>query len=172
MRAYAGSLIAMLIGVPMPAQEPPRPAATARTAAHEIMKVARYATLVTLGRDGHPQARIVDPLVANDQSIWIATNPLTRKVGEIRRDARVTLMFFNPAGNEYVSVLGTAALVTDSATRAKHWKPEWAPFYKAQSRGPDFMLFRVRPFRYEVSSGARGVANNPRTWRPVVVNLP
>jgi general stress protein 26 len=91
------------------------------------MKVSRYCTLVTLGLDGQPQARIVDPLIGADHSIWIATNPQTRKVKEIKHDARVTLLFFNPAANEYVTVLGRASVVADSTTKAAHWKPEWGP---------------------------------------------
>jgi general stress protein 26 len=144
-----------------------------RAAAFEVMTAARYCTLITIGRDGHPQARVVDPLVSGDNhSIWIATNPLSRKVMEIKRDARVTLLFFNAAANEYVTVLGRAIVVMDSAKKAKHWKPEWAPFYKEQHRGRDFLLFEVRPFRLEVDSPRHGLMNDPKTWRPVVLNVP
>ena len=55
------------------------------TAATDIMRLARYGTLVTMGADGRPQARIVDPFAPEtDLTIWIATNPLTRKVQDIR----------------------------------------------------------------------------------------
>jgi len=65
-----------------------------------------------------PQARIVDPFAPEaDFTIWVATNPLTRKVAEIRQDPRVTLLYFNAAAAEYVTVLGTATLVSDSASR-------------------------------------------------------
>jgi general stress protein 26 len=151
--------------IPTPAQ--------IRAAAADVMNAARYCTLVTIGDNGQPQARIVDPLVnANSSSIWIATNPLSRKVGEIKRNARVTLLFFNATASEYVTVLGKATLVTDSAQKASHWKPEWAPFYKEQYRGPDFLLIEVRPFRLEVSSPRHGLRNDPQTWRPVVVDIP
>jgi general stress protein 26 len=155
------------------AQAPKAPdAAQIRAAAFEIMTAARYGTLVTVGAGGHPQSRIVDPLVSRGEtSIWIATNPLTRKVNEIRRDPRVTLTFFNQAGNEYVTVLGTARVVTAAAEKAKRWKAEWAPFYKDQTRGADFMLFEVRPFRLEVASAGRGMISDTKTWRPVVLDL-
>lgn len=143
-----------------------------RTAAFDVMKAARYCTLITIGEDGQPQARIVDPLVAEGEgSIWMATNPLTRKVKEIEKDSRVTLMFFNAAAGEYVTVLGNATLVTDAARKAAHWKPEWQPFYKDQSRGPDFMLFEIRPFQLEVSSPRHEMANDAKTWRPVILKL-
>jgi general stress protein 26 len=119
-----------------------------------------------------PQARIVDPLIAESEgAIWIATNPLTRKVAEIARDPRVTLMFFNAAANEYVTVHARATMVTDEARKAAHWKNEWRPFYREQTKGADFMLYEVRPFRLEVSSSRHKLDNDPKTWRPVIVDL-
>ena len=143
-----------------------------RAAAFDVMRAARYCTLITIGADGQPQARIVDPLVVEDEGlIWIATNPQTRKVDDIKRDSRVTLMFFNAAANEYVTVLARANVVTDASRKAAHWKMEWQPFYKTQTTGTDFMLFEVQPFRLEVSSPRHGLNNDPRTWRPVILDL-
>src|SRR5262245_16849343 len=94
-------------------------------AATDIMRLARYCTLVTIGSDGRPQARIVDPFPPEaDLTIWIATNPLTRKIEDIRRDPRVTLLYFNQSQSEYVTVLGTARIETDGSVKASHWKPE------------------------------------------------
>jgi general stress protein 26 len=152
-------------------QHSPTPAAI-RSAAADIMKVARQCTLVTIGEDGQPQARIVEPLIAADGSIWIATNPLTRKVQEIKKDPRVTLMFFNAAAGEYVAVLGRAGLVSDAARKAAHWRAEWKPFYKDEHRGADFVLFEVRPHRLEVSSARHKMDNDPLTWRPVILEIP
>ena len=142
-------------------------------AAFDVMRAARYCTLITIGADGQPQARIVDPLIVEKEgAIWIATNPLTRKVDEIKRDPRVTLMFFNAAANDYVTVHARASIITDAARRAAHWKEAWTPFYKEQTTGADFMLFEVKPFRLEISSPRHKLNNDPKTWRPVIVNLP
>jgi general stress protein 26 len=143
-----------------------------RAAAIDIMKAARQCTMVTIGDDGQPQARIVEPLIAADGSVWIATNSLTRKVQEIKKDPRVTLMFFNQAASEYVAVLGRATLVTDAARKAAHWRAEWKPFYKDEHRGADFMLYEVRPHRLEVSSARHKLDNDPKTWRPVILDIP
>ena len=150
---------------------PPR--AQAIAVARKIMQTARYCTLITIGPDGQPQARIVDPFLPDsDLTIWIATNPLTRKVQEIRRDPRITLLYFSPATFEYVTVLGTAVLDTDSLHRAGHWKPEWAGLYGDQNRGADYLLLRVRPTRLEVVSVRRGMRNDPQTWRPMILDIP
>src|SRR5687767_964802 len=125
-RLSAAWLLSVLLAIELPSQQPTSTAPTSaqiRSAAAEVMKLARYCTLVTVGLDGQPQARIIDPLTGVGTSIWIATNPQTRKVQEIQRDSRVTLLFFNAAASEYVTVLGHAAVVTDSTTKAAHWKP-------------------------------------------------
>ena len=143
----------------------------ALAAAFEVMNAARYAALVTRGKDGFSQARIVDPLLGADHTIWIATNPLTRKVEEIRRDGRVTLIFFNASAKEYVTVHGRSWAVADAATKAARWKPEWQGYYKNRHEGPDFELLEVRPIRYEVSSARLGFANDAKTWKPVIVEM-
>ena len=143
------------------------------SAAREVAQKARYATFITLGEDGQPQARIVDALGPDeDFAVWVATNPATRKVAEIAKDPRVTLSFFDPAGPAYVTFAGTARLVTDPAVKAKHWKSAWAPFYKDEHRGPDFLLFVVVPRRLEIVSQTHGLINDPRNWRPVSIDFP
>lgn len=143
------------------------------TAATDVMRAARYTTLITLGSDGRPQARIVDPAAPDkDLTIWIATNPLTRKVSEIQHDGRVTLLYFNAALGEYVTVLGAATLVSDSTAKVKHWKSEWAPFYKSGPRGSDYLLIRVKPSRFEVVSPSHKINSDPKTWLPASVDLP
>jgi general stress protein 26 len=143
------------------------------SAAREVMQKARFCTLVTLGRDGHPQARIVDPLAPEpDMTVWIATNPITRKVAEVRASPRVTLLYFDPSGPAYVTLLATAELVTDSSERARHWKQDWAPFYKDGHRGDDFVLIRTKPTRLELVSQGHGIVNDPVSWRPTTIEFP
>ena len=162
---------ALLVAQAAQGDTPPRTQVIA--AAKKVMQGARYCTLVTIGPGGQPQARIVDPFLPDsDLTIWIATNPLTRKVTEIRSDPRVTLLYFNPATREYVTVLGTAVLDGDPHHKAAHWKPEWAPLYKDQNRGEDYLLIRVRPSRLEVVSARQGMRNDPKTWRPVILDVP
>jgi len=141
-------------------------------AARAVMRQARYCTLVTIGDEGQPQARVMDPFLPDeDLTIWLATNVATRKVAQIRKDARVTLCYFDPASKDYVAVLGRAELVRDQAEKAKRWKEEWASFYKDKNRGDDYLLIRVKPWRVEIVSYAHGLAADPMSWRPVVLDL-
>ncbi|MGA7992087.1 MAG: pyridoxamine 5'-phosphate oxidase family protein, partial [Thermoanaerobaculia bacterium] len=142
-------------------------------AAHEVALKARYASFITIGEDGQPQARIVDALGPDEEfTVWVGTSPVTRKVAEIAKDPRVTLSFFDTSGPAYVTLVGTAHLVTDPTVKAKHWKSAWVPFYKNEWRGADFALLKFTPRRLEVVSQAHGFFNDPLTWRPVSVEFP
>jgi general stress protein 26 len=154
-----------------PAQAPDR--TRVLEAAVQIMEKARHCALITIGLDGHPQSRVVDPFPPEpDLTVWIATNPVTRKVEQIRKDPRVTLFYFDPSGPGYVTLLARAELVTDPAQKARHWKEDWTAFYKDKHRGDDYILIRAKPLRLELASYGHGLLNDPATWRPVTVELP
>jgi general stress protein 26 len=167
----AGILLSLLVPALASAQgQPSRSQILA--AGWEVMQKAGFCTFITIGEDGHPQARVVDPLGPDeDSTIWVATNPRTRKVNQVRRDPRVTLHCFEPATSSYVTILAKAALVTDAAEKARHWKSSWTPFYPGGVAG-EVILIRLTPSRMEVVSDARGIAPDPRTWLPLAVTFP
>ena len=140
--------------------------------ARSIIQKARFATFVTVGEKGEPQARIVDPFAPDSSfTVWVGTNALTRKVSQIRRDGRVTLLWFEPGNPGYVSLDGRAMLVSEAAEKEKHWKEEWAGFYRDRNHGYDYLLIRVTPVHMEVVSDANGMISDPKTWRPVMLDF-
>ena len=140
--------------------------------AREVMQQARYCDMVTNGEDGQPQARVIDAFAPEgDLTVWIATNPLSRKVAQIRKDPRVTRLYFSPNAMAYVTLIGRAALVTDPAEKAKRWKDDWAALYKDKNRGDDYLLVKITPTRLEVSAEGLGIKNDPKTWTPVLIDL-
>jgi general stress protein 26 len=156
-----------------PLASPPLDTVAVLAAAREVIDSAHYATLVTLGPSGHPQARSVDPFPPEpDFTIYAATNAQTRKAAELAADPRITLLYFDRQGGSYVTVVGRAELVRDSASRARYWKEEWATFYQDRNLGDDYLLIRVTPLRLEISSERHGIRNDAVTWRPVLVELP
>jgi general stress protein 26 len=156
------------------AQGPVRPAREEIiAAARDIVRKARYCSLVTIGEDGHAQARIVDPLEPDaDFTMWIATNPLTRKVREIQRNPRTTVLCFDAATSSYVTIVGRAGLISDATEKEKHWKAEWAAIYPKGPRDGDYMLIRLTPARLEIVSESRGMVGDPRTWLPLAIDFP
>ena len=149
----------------------PRPAIMA--AATDIVQKAHYCTFITIGEDGQPQARMVDPLAPDAAfTIWIATNPLTRKVDQLRRNPRATLSCFDSASSSYVTILGRGELVSDAAEKERHWKKDWSAVYPNGARGNDVVLIRLTPSRLEIVSESRGMIGDPKTWLPLSIEFP
>lgn len=172
MRISLAAIVVIACAGVAPAQGTPTKAQVLM-AARDVMAKARYASFGTIDSSGRPQARIVDPLAPDkDLVVWIGTNPLTRKVGEVRANGRVSLLYFDAKGLEYVTLTGTATVVTDAAEKAKHWKAEWGPFYKEGANDAGFALIRVAPSRVEVVSPSHNLISDPKTWRPVSITLP
>ena len=167
----AGSVTGVSGQSPQPSSGVPDRAAVIQAAA-DIMKASRYCALVTLGEDGQPQARTVDAFEPdNDMTVWIGTNPVTRKVQQIRKDPRVTLYYFDPAGPGYVTLLGRAEIVDDAAAKAAHWKEDWTRYYRDKNRGSDYVLIKVAPRTLELVSYAHRLLNDPETWRPISIEF-
>jgi general stress protein 26 len=139
-------------------------------AARSLMTGAHYAALITLDSAGAPQARTVEPFAPEaDMTVWIGTNPLTRKVAEIRRDPRVTLYYYDPAVMGYVTIHGRARLVDDPVLKQKWWNPGWTAFYPDREKG--YLLVKVTPERLEIVSPTHGITGDAVTWRPPTVRL-
>jgi general stress protein 26 len=102
--------------------------------------------------------------------VWFATNPLSRKVAEIRRHPRVTLYYFDRENQAYVTLHGIARLVTDKNEKARHWKDDWKVFYP--DRDKSYLLIEVRPLELEVVNVKKGVVGTSRNWDPPTVRFP
>jgi general stress protein 26 len=141
-------------------------------AARKLMEKARMCALITIGENGQPQARVVDPfLPEDDMSVWIGTNSRTRKLTQIRKERRVTLFYLDPSQSGYVTLLGTAEVITDSTEKEKHWKSEWSSFFSNKNKGEDYVLIHFKPFSLEIVSYPDSLVNDPVTWRPVQIDF-
>lgn len=141
-------------------------------AARRLIARARFSSFVTVDEKGEPRARIVDPF-APDSSfvVWVATNALTRKVQEIKGDPRVVLLWFDTSDPGYVSLSGRATLVSDSASKSRHWKEEWRGMYRDRNKGDDYLLIRIVPTHLEIVSYKEKMSSDTRTWKPVSIDF-
>ncbi len=138
--------------------------------AREMTIVARYCLLVTVDDTGGPQARVMDPFEPeSDMTVWMATDPSTRKVKQIREDSRALLAYEDKDSHGYVTMIGTAQVVDDLNQRKARWKPEWEAFYPGGPEGDHYVLIRFIPSRIELMSVGRGVADDPLGWRPEIL---
>jgi general stress protein 26 len=141
------------------------------SAAREIMTTSRYCALITSDARGQTNARTMDAFAPDEQmNVWLATNPRSSKVSEIRRHPRVTLYYFDRENQAYVTIHGTAQLVNDRDEKTRHWKEEWKAFYP--NRDKDYLLIKVVPTRLEVVDTKKGIVGDPKNWRPPTVLFP
>jgi len=167
--ALAIWMAALWLPVTAVGQEPATPdRAAVVKAAQEVAAQARFCSFITLDETGQPMARIIDlfPL-DGDLTAWIGTSAAMRKVAQVRHDPRATLLCFDPQNYAYVTLIGTAEVVTDATSKAAHWKPEWKQFYRDENRGEDYVLIRLRPASVEIVSQAHGfpIALHPTTLK-------
>lgn len=136
--------------------------------ARQIMTTMRYCALITIDASGRAQARTMDAFAPDENMIvWFGTNPLSRKVAEIRRHPRVTLYYFDRESQAYVTLHGMARLVNEANEKSRRFKDDWKTFYP--DREKSYLLIEVRPLKLEVVNVKKGVVGDPKTWRPPTV---
>ena len=141
------------------------------TAAREIMNTTRYCALITIDAHGRTNARTMDAFAPDENMIvWFGTNPLSRKVAEIRRNPRVTLYYFDRENQAYVTLRGIARLVSDPQEKLRHWKDDWKAFYPDREKG--YLLIEVRPSKLEVVNTKTGIVGKSQAWDPPSVTFP
>lgn len=140
------------------------PRDTLIAAARDFMAATAACALITLDRTGQPHARVMDPFPPDaDMVVWLATNPLSRKVREIRNDPRVTLIYIDTEGGGYVTLTGTAELVDEPGEKASRWKEGWESFYV--DRDESYLLIKVTPGQLDILSFGHGITSNLPSWR-------
>jgi general stress protein 26 len=133
--------------------------------AREIMTTTRYCALITANGRGGTNARTMDAFAPDEKmTVWFGTNPLSRKVAEIRRNPSVTLYYFDRENQAYVTLHGRARIVTDPAEKSRHWKEDWKAFYPDREKG--YALIEVRPVRLEVVNTKTGIVSTKPDWQP------
>ena len=138
--------------------------------ANRLIYASYYSTLITLDTKNQPRARVVEPLKPTDEFIiWIATNPKSRKVQQLKKNSETTLHYFDKVGLGYVSLMGTATLVDDPKIKAEKWKDGWERFYSKKDQ--DYLLIKFVPHTLELISPIKGFKGDRKTWKPYQVIL-
>ena len=151
-----------------------QPADTSRQfllkAAREIIMSAGKVALITQDEKGIPQIRTMDPFEPEeDFTVWLATQPNTRKVQQIKNNHQVTLYYPDKNDQGYVVIHGVAELVNDQKEKDAHWKNEWSNFY--ENRTHAYILIKVTPHYLELINYSRGILGDPKTWQPAFVTF-
>ena len=137
---------------------------------NEIIDSAYYCTLISIDKNGQPRARVMEPFKPDDNyEIWLATNPKSRKVQQIKNNSKSTVNYFNKAELSYVSLMGNAFIVNDETIKSQKWKEGWEQHYKNKKEA--YILIRFVPESLELVSYKKGYTGDKITWAPDLVNL-
>lgn len=112
----------------------------------EMIKDIDFCMLSTIDENGylHSRPMSLNSEVDEEANLWFFTSSNSLKANEIERSPQVNASFSNPEESQYVSLSGTAELVTDRAKIKELWKPilkAWFPDGPEQS---DLALLKVR----------------------------
>jgi len=133
--------------------------------AREIINNSGNCTLITVGDNGQPRARIMDPFPPQENFIiWFGTNVKSRKVNEIANNNRATVLYFDKTSAAYVSLYGSAEIINEPNLKSKYWKSDWQNFYPNYPKG--YCLIKFTPDYLELISEKHGVTGDSATWKP------
>jgi len=134
----------------------------------EMISNCYYGSFITIDQNGQPKTRVMEPFAPDENmEIWMATNPQSRKVKEIKNNSKTTLHYFDKNNMGYVSFYGNAYIINDDSIKATKWKKGWERFYKNQKE--DYMLIRFIPQSLELISISKGYTGNEKSWKPHIV---
>jgi general stress protein 26 len=136
-------------------------------AAREVMEAAPYCFLITVDRAGQPQARLMQQFPPEaDLTVWMGTNPKSRKVAQIRATPRATVACSDAKGPGYVTLTGRARVVDNLTERRRRWRADWDAHFPGGPAGPNYALIEFSPERLELVSGTHKIGITPGSPRP------
>jgi general stress protein 26 len=96
------------------------------------------AMFTTRRRDGHLVSRPMATQVrAAGADVWFVSDKRSDKVRELRGDSHVNLSYYNERTREWISVSGTARLVTDRKKIAELYRPDWRAWFGDEGGAKD-----------------------------------
>jgi general stress protein 26 len=138
--------------------------------ARAVMHEAGFCFLITIGGEGHPHARVMQPFEPEeDLIVWFGASPNSRKVREIRADPRVTLGYSQEEEGAYVTLLGQASVVSDIEERRRRWRESFRAFWPEGAESENYTLLRFVPERIELMHIEKSIAPPPFGLRPAVL---
>ena len=133
----------------------------------DMVKDSKSCVLSTVSINGEISSRIMDPHLPNDDFVvFLVTNPLSRKVKEIKNNPNVTLLFQNESG--YVSLNGKASFVLDQSKKNIFWKDDWTPYYYDKKEA---LVLKVKPKMIEVINQTKNIEGDPINWAPAKIKF-
>lgn len=140
---------------------------------NDKIKGIKFAMLTTVEHDGtlrsRPMATQDDP---SDGDLYFFTQVDTEKVHDIESDRQVNLSYTKPGDNAWVSVSGSAQLVTDKALMQHFWKPSLSAWFPMGLHDPKLALLQVTIARADYWEGPSGIGATIAMLRNAITSHP
>jgi general stress protein 26 len=133
--------------------------------ARKLIGELTFCVAVTQGEGGDANARIVQPRpLGPDWSVDVITNRRCRKVREIERTGRMTLLYQHDAERSYVCLVGRAEIVEDVELKRAIWTPAHNRWNPGGPEDPATVFARLTTERIELWSAVHGVLPEPQGY--------
>jgi general stress protein 26 len=127
---------------------------------------------ITVDRNGDANARTVNTSKPNDDwTLHFTTDRRTRKIGEIARSGRMTMVYDDPSGGSYVSLVGSARIISDPVLKQAIWQPHSLSWPAGGPTDPNAVVVEFTTERIETWNTPEGVVPDTRNglWAAVLV---
>ena len=130
--------------------------------ARKLIDEVTFCVWVSQGEGGDANARVVQPRrLGDDWSVDVLTNRRCRKVREIERTGRLTLLYQHDRDRSYVSLVGRAEIVDDVAFKRSVWTPAHDRWNPGGPEDPATIYVRLTTARIELWSAVHDVVPAP-----------
>jgi len=130
--------------------------------ARETIDAVPSCLAITVDRSGDANARVVNPSKKTEGwTVRFMTDRRTRKVGEIERTGRMTLVYQHDAGGAYVSLVGRAAIIDDVDVKTAIWRPASFKWHPGGPTDPNVVLIEFAAERIETWNSPHNVVPDP-----------
>lgn len=130
--------------------------------ARKLVDDATYCVGATVAEDGGANARVLQPMkVQDDWTVNVLTNRRCRKVREVQRSGKITLLYQSDDGRSYACLGGPAEIVDDREMKRATWTPFHDRFNPTGPEDPATVYVRLKTERIELWSIEGGVTPEP-----------
>ncbi len=110
----------------------------------ELIKSIRIAMLTTAADDGSFDSRPMATQETDfDGVVWFLTREESGKVGEIKADSHVSLLYADPSNSKFVSAKGRASVSKDQGKIHELWNPMFKAWFPGGEHDPHIAVLRV-----------------------------
>ena len=115
----------------------------AKRKVHDLIGQATFAMMGTYDARGNAHSRPMVAVSHGGDELWFFTRADSRKVDELRRDGRILLDYAGGGHQSYVSLVGRAEVIRDSAKARELWAEPVRTWFPDGPDDPEIALVRV-----------------------------